>query len=78
MPPERQTLDEVKAENRELYDQLAETGEMGRSCDAGGAIYEAWGWAGLDRLAEPIFESAEILMKDHPYVANRLLKGFIQ
>ena len=72
-----QTEQEVRAENREMYDSLAETGDAGRSCDAGGHLYEKFGWVGLTDLAEPVFEAAEILMKDHPYVANRLLKGVL-
>lgn len=72
------TKAEIEAENRELYDQLAETGDAGRSCDAGGRIYEKYGWAGLEELASPVFEAAEALMRDnHPYIANRLLKGLL-
>lgn len=70
-------LDRIRAENWEMYNALAETGDQGRDCPAGAAIYEAYAWAGINRLAEPVFEAAEILMKDHPRVANRLLKGLI-
>jgi hypothetical protein len=70
--------EQLAEENRELYDQLAETGHAGRNCSAGGHLYEKFGWVGLTDLAEPVFEAAEILMKDHPYVANRLLKAVLQ
>jgi hypothetical protein len=79
MPPEQlQSREQIMQENQWMYDSLAETGEHSRSCAAGGRIYEKFGWVGLHDLAEPVFEAAELLMRDHPYVANRLPKGLLQ